>query len=288
MEIKMKSSKGWQGFAILGLIVGGLYFVSSRKKTSTPERSNGRTEAVGTKAMPKQEIIARSDVESAKTASSTVARHKYNAMVKSGVREIPTNLVGPDLKFSFRMVTVPIWCNIGDFDFMKGIVDNITKPHFLMTIEPLKGDKSKIIKRRLSLYDIKSAKIQEGLLLAQQEARDYGVYLCFDPGNTNECSDKELMDSREWGKAISDPSKVNSKILYFQLITVREKRAFLIPGHKWDEATMDKLSKDLKPIIESESSLDKMKKNLNALQSVPGRITKRILEFPLPFKDPAC
>jgi hypothetical protein len=272
-----------------GLILSAIAFFIMNKKPKTevyqaPAKSGSHAPAVQTPV--KQEIVesAQPVLDRGKLQQE---RQAYAAVILTGIKEIETKKVGTNLKFRFRPKSEPIFCTLGDFDYIRGAVDSLTKDVMLLSIEPINGDKTKSVHYRVSMKDIANAKTFDVQLPVEKKARDYGVYLCMDYQKTNECGSKKLLGSGEWNAAIRSEKDLDRSI-YYQMITVAADKAYLIPSKRWDGKSMDKMKKLLSPIVQNLESIDLLKKNIEQLQSVPGRVAKDTLELLLPHKDPKC
>ncbi|MBC7533478.1 MAG: hypothetical protein H7318_18055 [Oligoflexus sp.] len=224
---------------------------------------------------------------SKRATEADVLRKHYNRMMQTGLREIPSKLVGTKLQVKIQPITFPLWCTLGDFDLLKASTDKLFKKDFLISIEPLNTRGSPVSNQRLSLAEFSSPKVIFANFNDLEIPKDYGVYICLDRKNTNECGSKKVLGSKDWNKSISNHTETD-RILYFQMITISSHRSFLIPGHKWDDSTIGRLKKTLHSVIEDDDSIDAMQKFLVQLGSVPARIKHQVLELPLPYKDPNC
>lgn len=278
------NSKTIMGVTVVALAIA-LFIMNKKPKT---ESYKAAREAPQTREEQpaKQEIIENTPVVLDKGRIQQ-ERKAYTAVILTGLKEIDAKKVGTSLKFRFRPKSEPVYCSLGDFDYIKGSIDSLTKEVMLISIEPLHGDKSKAVRYRVSMKDIADGKTFDVQLPVEKKSKDYGVYLCTDYLKSNECASKKILGTKEWNSAIRSEKDLDRSI-YYQMITVAEDKAYLIPSKKWDGKSMDKLKRLLAPIIQDSDSIDLLQKNMEQLQSVPGRVSKDVLELLLPHKDPNC
>lgn len=262
-------------------------FIMNKKPKTEAFKAARETPQAQVERPVHQEIIENSQPVAVDKGRIQQERKAYTAVILTGLKEIETKKVGTNLKFRFRPKSEPIYCSLGDFDYIKGSVDSLTKDVMLLSIEPLNGDKSKSVRYRVSMKDVANGKTFDVQLPVEKKARDYGVYLCMDYMKTNECASKKILGAKEWNTAIRSEKDLDRSI-YYQMITVAADKAYLIPSKKWDGKSMEKLKHLLAPIIQDSDSIDLLKKNIEQLQSVPGRVSKDVLELLLPHKDPNC
>lgn len=272
---------------IAALAAAILIFISAKKSSMASHMATGQAKL---RPLDARIISARPGeptVSIGSVAEAGERRRQYNKMMQTGLREIPSKLRGDRLEFKFHSITFPLWCTLGDFDFLKASTDKLFQKDFLISIEPLGKFGPPVSRQRMSLSDFSSAQRFTASFTNIDDALDYGVYICFDRKNTNECGSKKVLAAKDWNKSISNPV-VTDRIIYFQMITVKSRRSFLIPSDKWDDVSISLLKKNLHTLIENVESLDTLQKLLAPLGSVPGRIKSDTLELPLPYKDPNC
>ncbi len=137
----------------------------------------------------------------------------------------------------------------------------------------------------MSLGDFSAQGFQEARLPASAQAKDYGVYMCIDSQGTNECGKKQPLGSKEWNEVMN---RTGNRTFYFQAISVKNERAFLIPAQNWENGNLKKLKKVLSPILESDGTIDTLQSYLEKMSPVPARVQKDVLELPISFRDPSC
>ncbi len=231
------------------------------------------------------QLLTDSDI--GQKSGSTESRKKYNRMMMTGLVEVPTTNDSSNLKFKLRPKAKPIWCSTGDFDSIKNLAGKMGVQQFLLSVEPLTGSKTHQPGNRISAFEIFAGKSFDAILPRDANSRDYGVYLCLDTAQTNECASKKVLFSKDWKKL--GASKQNKDVLiYFQMITVHNNRVYLLPSEKWNQGTIDGLKVSLKSILQSPESLDMLQHHMNFLQSVPAQINRGMFELILPYRARGC
>lgn len=282
---------GRQGMAVftIGIIILGLFFY--RKKSPSNETAN--IEAPGKKSELRSEaretqVLIQGNMGSQSAEQVALVRKQANQRMEIGLQPIPTINLGSKLKFGVRHKTFPFGCQSGDFDIIKEITPNFKSKDFLLSFEPLYGNAADGFRARLSLFDIgEGRRIDVTLPKPGSKPRDYGVYLCLDEKKTNNCSKKANFAPHLWAGA-ANPKADNNRTIYFQMITLSEDSAFIIPSKNVNKKTIDKLKKIIGPIMESEKSLELLGKNFSELSNIPGRVTTGTFDFPLPYRHPNC
>jgi hypothetical protein len=282
---------GRQGMAVfaIGIIILGLFFYKKKSPesvTANVEAPKGKSELRG-EARDTQVLIQSSE-PSQSSAQVATARKQANRRMEIGLQPIPTINLGNKLKFGVRAKTFPFGCDSGDFDIIKEINSSFKTKDFLLSVEPIRGNPADGFHARLSLFDIGDGRrIDVTLPKPGHKPRDYGVYLCLDEKKTNNCSKKANFAPHLWAGA-ANPKADNNRTIYFQMITVSDDTAFIIPSRNINKKTIKNLKKVMGPIMESEDSLDILGKNFSELTNIPGRVTTGTFDFPLPYRHPNC
>lgn len=215
-------------------------------------------------------------------------REEYNSLIVNRLREIRTTNVGSDIKISVRTKPEARTCQSGDFDLIKSIVKDGNEKVFLLSVEKLSGKLSKPAQTRLNILDIMKGNAYDFSLPNQASAQEYGVFLCLDPQMTGSCNNKEPLAAQDWNSAINK-AKTPSNMLYFQLMTAKEDRAYLIPTDKWSRPALNDLKGKLKTWLNSpDETMEKTAALMSQLGSRPADILGGNLEIPLPYRDPRC
>jgi hypothetical protein len=215
-------------------------------------------------------------------------REEYNALIVNRLREIRTTNEGAEIKISVRTKPEARTCQSGDFDLIKSIAQDGNEKIFLLSVEKLSGTLSKPSQTRLNIFDIMKGNAFDFNLPNQASAQEYGVFLCLDPQKTGSCNNKEPLPAAEWNTAINR-DKMPSKLLYFQLMTAKEDRAYLIPTDRWSRPALDDLKGKLKNWLHTpDETMEKTASLMSKLGSRPADILGGNLEIPLPYRDPRC
>jgi len=215
-------------------------------------------------------------------------REESNSAVYNGLKEIKTITDGSSLKISIRTKTEPKSCQAGDFDLIKSLVNNVNDKIFLLSLEKLRGRSEKPTTTRLNLFEIMKGDLHTFTLPKPETAQEYGVYLCIDTEKTNSCNQKAALNVKDWNKVINRP-KLPSNILYFQLLTTKNSRTYLIPVEKWSSSAIASMKDNLKGwLSRPEETLELTAALMTNLGSLPGQVNEGNLEIPLPYRDPRC
>ncbi len=278
-----KSSNGKTlGFVVL--IVGAAYFYFRPKsipkdKPSAPPQSA----VIETKA----EITVADTLPLPTTPEQLrEERKRYSAMISSGLSEIPSKKTASGLLIKLKLKAWEADCSLGDFDLLKGVVNNLLDDSFLLAIEPIHRNTGSIVKR-FSLKDLDKGLIYDIPISLFDSNVDYGISLCFDFKKSQECKSKPMLLAREW-KSLLNTAKQNDRVFYYQMMSVSQGRAYHIPSVKWDEGTIQKLKSNLRAIVEQENSLDTMGTKLQKLSPIPAKVQTFGLEIALPARNSKC
>ncbi|RYZ56582.1 MAG: hypothetical protein EOP07_12265 [Proteobacteria bacterium] len=215
-------------------------------------------------------------------------REEYNALIVNRLREIRTTNVGSEIKISVRTKPEARTCQSGDFDLIKSVVKDGNEKVFLLSVEKLSGKMAKPAQTRLNIFDIMKGNAFDFALPNQTTAQEYGVFLCLDPQMTGSCNNKEPLATKDWNSAINS-AKTPSNMLYFQLMTAKDDRAYLIPTDKWSRPALNELKGKLKTWLNSpDETMEKTASLMSKLGSRSADILGGNLEIPLPYRDPRC
>ncbi len=274
------------GFGISGILIAfffpyGKYTTIVKKVAPTPIAAVRSVPVADTRPSPAPEPL-QGAVEIQRK------REEVNNAIINRLKEIRTVADNASIKIKIRIKPEAKSCQIGDFDFIKSLVHDGKNKVFLLSVEKLRGRLVKPSSIRLSLFDILKSENHEFAMPKLENAQEYGVYLCIDPGQSNTCNQKAALNSKDWNKVINH-SKLPENIVYFQLLTTKSSSAYLIPTNKWGSSAIREMTVKLKPwLSKPEDSLELTASLMEKLGSLPANVENGDLEIPLPFRDPRC
>ncbi len=127
----LRERKGWAALIICLILIFAVF-----KKNKSRERNPplAAPHAAHMPNEPKQAIIDKSEVAPSPSRAGSEIRRQYNAMMMTGMREIPTVSSSSTLLMKLRPAPTPIRCSLGEYDLLKGMVNKLNQQLFLVTI----------------------------------------------------------------------------------------------------------------------------------------------------------
>lgn len=274
------------GLAAVGLTIAFFFPYDKITKVQEPGAVPAKRAARQAKADAGQTALTPEPLQGAIAIQRK--RDEYNSLIVNRLKEIKTSEQGDRLTITMRTRAEAKGCRSGDFDIIKSLVNDGSDKVFLLSVETLKGKGARPSNTRMNLFDILKGDTHEFTIPKLEAAQEYGVYLCLDPDRQNSCNQKPALATKDWNNALGR-AKLPSKTLYFQLITAKASKAYLIPVDKWGSAAITDMKKTLKPwLSKPNETLEQTALLMSKLGSLPAEVNDGNLEIPLPYRDPRC
>ncbi|RZA27009.1 MAG: hypothetical protein EOP10_01725 [Proteobacteria bacterium] len=211
----------------------------------------------------------------------------YNLLVVSGLVEIPTKAKGDLLEAQIIPTPDDSACRTGDFDLMKRLAKNPNVKFLSLSVESIGNNKLRK-QEAYSLIDLLAKK--KNLAVFSPADGAYGIYICTDNSGKGYCSKKEPMNKKVWDAVNrGNKSAADDRILYFQMLYMKDSKLYLVPSDGWGSDALSKLQNRLREIMGDDvEHLRYMNRLAAAIQSISGRVSRSALELPLGYLGDKC
>lgn len=244
--------------------------------------SNGKEEPKPTQILASSEVSQKPEASDLKQAQKS-----FSKLLAVGVIPIPAQNSENKLRFVIKPNPVGFHCAAGDLDIMQVMTTSPSNKVFTISVESMKKGGA-LAAQGYSLSEIRKRAGFAVELPSDDGA--YGLYLCIDSDQKKICSTSPNLDPLTWGQTDRKTKEMaEGHNLYFQLLIVKDKVPYLIPGAKWGKQNLEKLTKDIGPWLGTEAKyLSIMNGKLEALMPLPAVVLGRDLMLPLKYQEGKC
>ncbi|RYZ89431.1 MAG: hypothetical protein EOP04_06850 [Proteobacteria bacterium] len=277
---------------IVGIILIIGFLILRKRSIEKPVAPAENRVAAVSPVLPRKTQLIEAPAQISSSSSKendklTKQKTLYNLLVVSGLVEIPTKAKGEALEVQIIPTPDDSACRTGDFDLMKRLAITPSTKFLSLSVESIGNNRLKK-QEPYSVLDLINKKTNSVLLPPSDGA--YGVYICTDNSGKGLCSRKEPMNKKIWDAVNGgNKSAANDRILYFQMLYMKDSKLYLVPGDDWGSEALSKLQNRLRQIMGDDvEHLRYMNRLAAAIQSMSARVSSSALELPLGYLGDKC
>ena len=287
----MQSNSLPKYLVIGGAIVLVFLFFKNRYKRQIPAEIE-RTQQVAPAPVNQPLIIDSKKEQDQSQAQFLKQRTDYMKREKLGIQRIPLNS-GGEVKLSVELRPKAIWCQAGDLDMMRRVIDDSEAKEIILSLESVKGDElAKPVRLSLAeLYKgVKTTFALKGIAATSNE--NVFLSICSDRRKKNQCHGLKVVDLNQVNVSVQKLKKGNNLkgdyLFYFQNFFIAKGELVTYRSDDYSKKYRDEVEAYLKKEAVQVGNFDSNWKKGQAIRSTPIAVEGKVLVINLPHNDPKC